>query len=514
MTTELHQRAVLPLTTEDPYTPPEVDVSHNRLSPSKPLIIVLFTVFLDGLSFGVVMPSIFSYVQSLGGTEIQFGTIVAGFSLGTFLGSPILGMWYNRRSLRESLSGSLLICVFCCLLYAIAGNLFHLFLSRFILGIGSGSIAIIRAYLSEVTSQSQRTSVNTWVNALQILGIVVGPSCGIIFSRMKFTLFGAVKFTELSSPGYFCAILFLLAFYLVRKSFSNTKTVHDIKPTPLSGFRGKSSPRFSRVIIVCLFLNYVLSTINALVQSVATPFVTRSYNWGVYENGLMYAAAAVICILGYILLQFLTTMFRQMKPTKQMLLGAEDLVPLRPSAISFSPPRSLRDMDRVNDVPIRPNSMSSSRAIRVQKQLEERAHFYDSLVMLVGLVVVFLGLLVFFIVSLKSVNGVKSDWVPKSVFYLTLGIVSLVYPGTQTLLISLYSLILPSAKQGTAMGLLMAVQSLALLITPLWSSILLQKYGAGVVFLVEALHFLVAIVLALVYFNRLRPASNREIDFS
>ncbi|KAL0216639.1 hypothetical protein P9112_008823 [Eukaryota sp. TZLM1-RC] len=482
--------------------------SSSQSHSKKDMYIVLFVVLLDGIAFGVTMPSIYQYVRQLGGSKFQYGIIVSSFSAGTFIGGPLLGIWYNRRSLKESLSGAMFICTFCSITYAISWNVWVVLFSRLLLGVGSGSLAIVRAYLSTVTTSAERTLANAYVNALQILGIVLGPVVGLVFSFIDIRIVGKLHINEYTSPGWLCALLFLVSVFLLRCYFIETRPRTKEAAESFQKFSG-----LSRALVICLVLNYILSTVNAVIQAVASPFVMSAYGWNVAQTGLMFAFGAVACILGYVLLQKFTKMYRRLPSDETIAKLKPELfkdnteVPEDSSRMPSVMTSLSRDFKRIPQKFERIDSVSEKVFDSLKNNvMENDASFYDRIVMIVGLIVVLIGFLCF-----SFVYSINSHYVPKSIFFFTLTTVSLFYPGTQTLLISVYSQLLPPSKQGTAQGMLMSVQSMSLLITPLWSSFVFEKYGAGVVFLLESLHFLIGIILTVKYFSLLK-VKQTEID--
>ena len=67
-----------------------------------------------------------------------WGLLVAAYSVGQFISSPLAGFWFNRRGAREPILWSLVLLVFSNLLYALAWNPWILLWSRVIVGLGAG----------------------------------------------------------------------------------------------------------------------------------------------------------------------------------------------------------------------------------------------------------------------------------------------------------------------------------------------------------------------------------------
>ena len=73
-----------------------------RKTGSVALGIVFFTVFLDLVGFGIVLPLLPFYAGELGASPFQVGLIIASYSAMQFVFAPIWGALsdrYGRRSL-------------------------------------------------------------------------------------------------------------------------------------------------------------------------------------------------------------------------------------------------------------------------------------------------------------------------------------------------------------------------------------------------------------------------------
>ena len=77
------------------------DVANTLDAPRDPrearvVLIVFFTVFLDLVGFGIIIPFLPLYVKSMGGTAETVGFLFASFSLTQLIATPILGRLSDR----------------------------------------------------------------------------------------------------------------------------------------------------------------------------------------------------------------------------------------------------------------------------------------------------------------------------------------------------------------------------------------------------------------------------------
>ncbi|KAI2535842.1 major facilitator superfamily domain containing 8 [Homo sapiens] len=103
-------------------------------------------MFLSSVGFSVVMMSIWPYLQKIDPTaDTSFlGWVIASYSLGQMVASPIFGLWSNYRPRKEPLIVSILISVAANCLYAYlhipaSHNKYYMLVARGLLGIGAAS---------------------------------------------------------------------------------------------------------------------------------------------------------------------------------------------------------------------------------------------------------------------------------------------------------------------------------------------------------------------------------------
>jgi MFS transporter, DHA1 family, tetracycline resistance protein len=178
-----------------------------------PLLIVFFTVFLDLLGFGILIPLLPYVGKAYHATDIQVGLLMASYSAAQFLFAPIWGRlsdWVGRRpimliSLIGSTTGYLL--------FAFAHSLTMLFIARTLAGCAAANISTAQAIVADSLPPEQRTKGMGMVGAAIGLGFVLGPAlAGILVSNQNYSL-----------PFTVAAILsgldFVLAFFLLPETY-------------------------------------------------------------------------------------------------------------------------------------------------------------------------------------------------------------------------------------------------------------------------------------------------------
>lgn len=149
--------------------------------------IVCSVVLISDMSRGVTFPIMYPLILDLGGNAVWLGYIVGAFSLGRVIASPILGRSTIVRGYSTTLVASTTVLLVGCILFAHAyevGSLYFLVFSQIILGIGSGTLGVTRAYVAEITATRQRTTYLALLTAVQYGAFTVTPIFGSLFIHL------------------------------------------------------------------------------------------------------------------------------------------------------------------------------------------------------------------------------------------------------------------------------------------------------------------------------------------
>jgi MFS family permease len=168
-------------------------------------------------------------VESIG--YILLGLIFATFPLMQFISSPILGEVSDKYGRKPAIIFSALCLTIGYTLFAV-GVVFKfiplLFLARVISGIGGGSLGIIFASASDISSEENRTKNFSIIAAASGLGLILGPLLGGILSDNSI-----FSFFNVLIPLYFLTILAFVNLLVVSLYFSETlkqpNKTHSIK---------------------------------------------------------------------------------------------------------------------------------------------------------------------------------------------------------------------------------------------------------------------------------------------
>ena len=169
--------------------------------------------FLSAIDGTVAVPSLWRYIESLGGSEEYYGLCVSAFAVARVAFMGVFGLWVDRRPFREVFAVSLAVGVLASAVYALAPTfgLPLVLAGRFILGATSAVSVATQAFVSSQTTAADRTkymSINTAIaNSLSICGPAFNLAI-VALPRARVALGGATAlvFDHFTYVGHFLAL--------------------------------------------------------------------------------------------------------------------------------------------------------------------------------------------------------------------------------------------------------------------------------------------------------------------
>lgn len=203
--------------------------------------IVIFTIFLDGLGFGILIPIIPLLLTDSASTfyilppgvsvetgYILLGLITAIFPLMQLFSTSILGQLSDKFGRKVILKHTLVFTAVSYALFAVGimtKNIPLLFISRAMAGISSGNLAVAQAAIADLTEPKDRAKNFGLMGAAFGISFIVGPFIGGKLSDPSL-----LPFFGPTVPFWFATILSLLNTFFVRFYFIETNKFIDSTP--------------------------------------------------------------------------------------------------------------------------------------------------------------------------------------------------------------------------------------------------------------------------------------------
>lgn len=148
-----------------------------------PLVVLCAAVLIDMIGFGIILPLLPFYAESMGASPLEVTLLVASYSATQLVAAPVWGRFSDRHGRRPLLVASLFASAVSYLIFGLATSLWLLFASRIAAGAAGGTVTLAQAYVADTTTAEERARGLGWIGAVAGLGVMLGPSIGGYFSR-------------------------------------------------------------------------------------------------------------------------------------------------------------------------------------------------------------------------------------------------------------------------------------------------------------------------------------------
>lgn len=194
------------------------------------LLVLFVTAFVDMIGLAMIVPLLPYYAKDFGASATVVGVLVSAFSVAQLLVAPAWGRLSDQYGRRPAILAGLVVTGAGYVIFAFAGSVMALLLSRVVQGLGGGTVGVIQAYVADASRPSERTKSLGWLSAVTSLGAVAGPAFGSL----------VVGLGGREAPGIAAAVLSLLvaAFawvYLREPRLAVTTTSGHIPMLPTTG---------------------------------------------------------------------------------------------------------------------------------------------------------------------------------------------------------------------------------------------------------------------------------------
>jgi MFS transporter, DHA1 family, tetracycline resistance protein len=248
-------------------------------------LIIFLIVVVNLLGFGIIIPLLPFYAQSLGASPFTVGLIFATYSVCQLVANPILGALSDRHGRRPILLYSILGTAASFMLLALAGNVVLLFLARAIDGLSGGNISTARAYVADVTEGDDRARGFGLIGAAFGIGFILGPALGGALSRFGY-----------AAPAWAAAGLALLASALTFLWLPETvRGPRDGREAPPPQRVGDLLGRAGVRRLLALDFGYWVAF--AVYQTTFALFVAQRFGFDAVATGQALALAGVVNML-------------------------------------------------------------------------------------------------------------------------------------------------------------------------------------------------------------------------
>lgn len=148
--------------------------------------VLMFAMFITMAGVGIMIPVMPTYLDLFGVGGTVLGFLIASFAFAQFLFSPIAGDLSDRHGRKIFIVLGLVVYGIAQYIFGFANELWMLFVSRFLSGLGAAFIAApVMAYVADITLPEERGKGMGLIGASMSLGFMVGPGFGGFLSNVN-----------------------------------------------------------------------------------------------------------------------------------------------------------------------------------------------------------------------------------------------------------------------------------------------------------------------------------------
>ncbi|TDL31436.1 MFS transporter [Jeotgalibacillus sp. S-D1] len=255
----------------------------------KKMLILMINMFIAIGSFGIIIPILPAYLNSIGEGGTAAGLMIAIFAGAQLIMSPITGRWadqYGRRLMIIAGLSGLTLSMF---VFYLSDSIWILYASRIIGGIGAALlIPAIFAYVADITSMEQRAKGNSYISAAMSLGIVIGPGVGGFLAE-----FGLKIPLLVSALVSLVAVIFSVIL-LKESSLKENNTMTQADQVPLIKKLGLS---VQKPYFIPLVITMIMSFGLMAYESVIGLFVDNQFGASPQEIAIMITSTGIISVV-------------------------------------------------------------------------------------------------------------------------------------------------------------------------------------------------------------------------
>jgi len=256
--------------------------------------ILLVTIMLSGLGFGLVLPSFLFFAENLGASVTVAATIVGSYSIGQFISTPIWGRMSDCYGRKPMLLASMAGLTLSYLLLASAENLWILALARTMTGLMAGNLAVAMAYVSDITPVEKRAQGMGYVGGSISLGFIIGPMLGGLLGGSD------AQSANLLWPGLaaagICGVTFIATLF-IEESLPPEKRVKASAGQAPGGFTAAKQvfhrPILARLVMVGFLVYFAM----ALFETIMPLWARARFDWGPRDVGYSFTYLGLVVTL-------------------------------------------------------------------------------------------------------------------------------------------------------------------------------------------------------------------------
>ncbi len=290
------------------------------------IFLILLSLFVVMLGYGILLPTLPYYTERLALKDnldadfinFHIGLLTSIYPFFQLLFVVVWGKLSDKYGRKPIIICGLIGFVIMQLLTGLATSLTMLYIARIFGGIFTSSvIPVSNAYLSDITSEKQRTKIMAWSGVAISSGLIFGPVIGGLLSQTNLHFkysFGIFHLDRFSVPFILVSLLGFVVLFVILKGLKNTRIVTQIREKTI-----KFNFIFSNYFVVLLLLSFVMQFVVTLFETVFSIYGKDELGFKSKQVGIGFMlCGSVMAVLQPV---FATYGEKIMSTKKQIALG-------------------------------------------------------------------------------------------------------------------------------------------------------------------------------------------------
>ncbi|WP_138754182.1 MFS transporter [Paenibacillus sinopodophylli] len=259
------------------------------------IALALSSLFIAYVGMGLAAPVMPSIAKDLRLSGAVVGYLFAAMAFAQFLASPFTGVWVDSIGRKKMMVIGLLIFSFSEALFGLSNEMWLLFVSRFLGGIGAAFIMpAVVTYIADKTTLANRAKGLGYQSAAISLGFIIGPGVG-----------GFIAEFGIRVPFFFAAAISLITaiviFLLLEESIPTDQLQKNresaVRPKFIQEFKKSFQTQYFTPLLVVFVLAFGL----AVYEMMFSLFVDEKFGFTIRDISIIITIGSLAGVVSQIL---------------------------------------------------------------------------------------------------------------------------------------------------------------------------------------------------------------------
>ena len=277
----------------------------------KPLFVLLASLFIVMIGFGITLPVLTFYVERLAlaaGAQpraivLHVMLLTSVYALMQLIFAPLWGRLSDRIGRRPLVLMGIAGFVVAQVMFGLATSLWLLYAARIVGGIlSSATLPASSAYVVDMTTKEQRARGMAWLGTATSLGVIVGPALGGVLSRRDWHVtarVGHLRLDGFSTPFFVAALLGVLVLPAVWRWLpdSSPRPAAQRRESGEATERPRSWPALVRSLAPLLAMTLAGQLALAMFEGTFALFAQSKFAFGPTQVGYVFVVCGLVMTL-------------------------------------------------------------------------------------------------------------------------------------------------------------------------------------------------------------------------